>query len=95
MTSELGADESTERKRGAAPIGLRLLTWLLAAGCFYLGTVVFAEYLGGRFEGFRGPGINEANAAALLIVTGILTTFVLFLSGKKIEKITACSTSAV
>ena len=68
---------------------LKIFLWTHAAGCFYLGTVVLADYLGGRFEGFRGPGIDEANAAALLIVTGVLTTFVLFLSGKLIEKIVA------
>ena len=68
---------------------LKVFLWTHAAGCFYLGTVVLAEYLGGRFSGFRGPGIDEANAAALLIVTGVLTTFALFLSGKWIEKIVA------
>jgi len=68
---------------------LKIFLWTHAAGCFYLGTVVLAEYRGGRFSGFRGPGIDEANAAALLIVTGVLTTFALFLSGKWIEKIVA------
>ena len=68
---------------------LRIFLWTHAAGCFYLGTVVINEYLGGRFEGFRGPGINEANAAALLIVTGVLTTFILFLSGSRLEKVAA------
>ena len=68
---------------------LKMFLWTHAAGCFYLGTIVLTKYLGGRFEGFRGPGINEANAAALLIVTGVLTTFVLFLSGRLKEKIVA------
>ncbi len=68
---------------------LKVFLWTHAAGCFYLGTVVLADYLGGRFEGFRGPGISESNAAALLIVTGVITTFALFLSGKLIEKIVA------
>lgn len=66
---------------------LRIFLWTHAAGCFYLGTVVLYEYLGGRFEGFRGPGIDEANAAALVIVTGVITTFVLFLSGKLYGKL--------
>jgi O-antigen ligase len=65
---------------------LRVFLWTHAAGCFYLGTIVFTNYVGGRFEGFGGPGISEANAAALLIVTGIVTTFILFLSGRIIAK---------
>ena len=65
---------------------LKIFLWTHAAGCFYLGTVVIAKYVGGRFEGFRGPGIDESNAAALLIVTGVLTTFVLFLSGRFLVK---------
>lgn len=68
---------------------LKMFLWTHAAGCFYLGTIVIREYLGGRFEGFRGPGIDEANVAALTIVTGVLTTFVLFLSGKLKEKVAA------
>ena len=60
-----------------------------SAGCFYLGTIVIADYIGGRFEGFTGPGVDEANTAALQIVTGIIVTFVIFLSGKKLEKIAA------
>lgn len=66
---------------------LKIFLWTHAAGCFYLGTVVLYEYTGGRFEGFRGPGIDEANAAGLLIVTGVITTFILFLSGNLKEKI--------
>jgi O-antigen ligase len=68
---------------------LKYFLWTHATGCFYLGIIVLYEYLGGRFEGFQAPGIDEANAAALHIVTGILVTFVLFLSGKWIEKAVA------
>ncbi|MEL7186306.1 MAG: O-antigen ligase family protein, partial [Pseudomonadota bacterium] len=49
----------------------------------------FQNYVGGRFEGFSGPGISESNVAGLLIVTGIMTTAALFLSGKLKEKIAA------
>jgi O-antigen ligase len=70
-------------------VHLKIFLWTHAAGCFYLGTVVISDYLGGRFEGFSGPGINEANAAALLIVTGVITTFVIFLTGKAVEKVIA------
>lgn len=68
---------------------LRVLLWTHSLGCFYLGIIVFRNYFGGRFEGFSGPGISEANVAGLLIVTGIITTFVLFLSGKLKEKLVA------
>ena len=68
---------------------LKYFLWAHAGGCFYLGIVVITEYVGGRFEGFQGPGIDEANAAALQIVTGVIITFVLFLSGKWKEKLVA------
>jgi O-Antigen ligase len=68
---------------------LRMLLWAHAVGCFYMGTVVFTEYIGGRFNGFAGAGIGEANVGALLLSTGILTTFVLFLAGRLVEKCVA------
>lgn len=68
---------------------LKYFLWAHAGGCFYLGIIVFTEYLGGRFEGFHPPGINEANAASLQITTGVIVTFVLFLSGRWYEKIAA------
>lgn len=68
---------------------LKYFLWSHAGGCFYLGIVVIQKYVGGRFEGFSGPGIDEANAAALQIATGVIVTFALFLSGKWYEKATA------
>lgn len=68
---------------------LKYFLFAHSAGCFYLGMVVIDSYIGGRFEGFRGPGINESNAAALQIVCGVIVTFAIFLSGKKVEKIVA------
>lgn len=55
-------------------------------GCFYLGWIVFTEYKGGRFEGFGGPGINEANAGALQMLTGVFVAAGLFLSGKALRR---------
>lgn len=55
-------------------------------GCFYLGWIVFTEYKGGRFEGFGGPGINEANAGALQMLTGVFVAAGLFLSGKVLRR---------
>ena len=59
---------------------VRLFLWAHVLGCFYLGWIVYSEYEGGRFEGFGGPDINEANAGALQIVTGIFAGSALFLA---------------
>lgn len=60
---------------------LRLFLWSHVLGCFYLGWLAFSSYAGGRLDGVGGPGINEANAAALQMVTGILVAGALFLAG--------------
>ena len=60
---------------------LRYFLWTHVAGCFYLGWLAFTSYSGGRLDGVGGPGINEANAAALQMVTGILVAGSLFLAG--------------
>jgi hypothetical protein len=59
---------------------LRQFLWTHVAGCFYLGWLAFTAYSGGRLDGVGGPGINEANAAALQMVTGILVAGSLFLA---------------
>lgn len=62
----------------------RHLSWFLwthVLGCLFLGWIAFSEYQGGRFEGFGGPDIGEANAGALQIVTGIFAAAALFLAG--------------
>lgn len=65
---------------------LKYFLWTHAAGCFYFGTIVFTSYIGGRFEGFESPGVSEANSGSLQVVTGVIVTFALFLSGKWTEK---------
>lgn len=60
---------------------LRLFLWTHVTGCFYLGWLAFRSYSGGRLDGVGGPGIDEANAAALQMVTGILVAGSLFLAG--------------
>jgi hypothetical protein len=60
---------------------LRIFMWTYVGGCFYFGWVAYTTYTGGRFEGFGGAGINEANAGALTIVTGTLLASSLFLDG--------------
>ncbi len=65
---------------------LRVFMWTYVGGCFYFGWVAYTTYTGGRFEGFGGAGINEANAGALTIVTGTLLASSLFLDGKWRER---------
>lgn len=66
---------------------LRLVIWAHILGCLYLGMIVLEQYFGGRFEGFGGPDINEANSGALQVVTGIAAAAALFLAGSKRQKI--------
>jgi O-antigen ligase len=61
---------------------LRMVLWTHVAGCFYLGWIALTDHTGGRFEGFGGPDINEANSGALQIVTGIVVSGALFLVGR-------------
>lgn len=61
---------------------LRLFLWCHVLGCFYLGWLAFTSYSGGRLDGVGGPGIDEANAAGLQVVTGILVSGSLFLGGQ-------------
>jgi O-antigen ligase len=53
----------------------------------YFGWIAFSEYGGGRFEGFGGAGLGEANAGALAIVTSIFVGASLFLRGSTRERI--------
>lgn len=64
------------------PRHLAWFLWAHVAGCFYLGWLAFSSYAGGRLDGVGGPGIDEANAAALQMVTGIFVAAALFLAGK-------------
>lgn len=60
---------------------LKIFLWVHALGCAYLGYIAYTSYGGGRFEGFGGPGLGEANAAALVLVTGMAVAGSLFLTG--------------
>jgi hypothetical protein len=66
---------------------LRLFLWSYIIGCFYIGWIAYTTYSGGRFEGFGGPDIGEANAGALALVIGIFAAGPIFLSGRLIEKV--------
>jgi O-antigen ligase len=66
---------------------LRALLWTFVLGCFYFGWIAFTTYEGGRFEGFGGAGIGEANAGALTIVIGTFCASALFLTGSRRERI--------
>lgn len=60
---------------------LKILLWTYVLGCFYFGWIAFTEYTGGRFEGFGGAGIGEANAGALTVTTGAFVAAALMLDG--------------
>ncbi len=48
-------------------------------GCGYLGWVAYTTASGGRFEGIGSPGIDDANALATHMATGLITAgFLLF-----------------
>jgi O-antigen ligase len=66
---------------------LRYFLWAHVLGCFFLGWIAFTTYSGGRFEGFGGPGIGDANTGGFQIVTGILIGAALFLAGDKKARI--------
>jgi hypothetical protein len=66
---------------------LRWFLWAHVLGCFYMGYDAYTTYTGGRFEGFGGPDINEANAGAMQIITGVLIGAGLFLSGNWWERV--------
>lgn len=65
---------------------LKMVLWTHVLGCGYLGIIVLETYAGGRFEGFGGPDINEANSGALQVVTGLATAGALFLIGRWRER---------
>lgn len=56
--------------------------WTHVAGCTYLGWIAYTSYEGGRFEYFGGPDINEANAGALQLVSGVFIGSALILLPK-------------
>jgi len=66
---------------------LRHFLWAHVLGCFYLGWLAFTSYAGGRLDGVGGPGIDESNAAALQMVTGILIAASLFLVSSRNARI--------
>lgn len=67
---------------------LKIVLWTHVFGCVYLGWVAFTSYRGGRFEDFGGPGLSEANAGALQLVTGILIAGTLFLASNARARLT-------
>ncbi len=65
---------------------VKYFLWAYVLGCFYFGWIAFTSYEGGRFEGFGGAGLDEANVGALTIVGGIFAASSLFLAGKWRER---------
>lgn len=52
------------------------------AGCAYLGWLAFNARVSGRLEGVGGPGIDEANALAMQMGTGVVIAAMLILGGR-------------
>ncbi|MFT4582892.1 MAG: hypothetical protein ACI915_005497 [Gammaproteobacteria bacterium] len=65
-----------------SPAKLGIFLWVHVAGCFVMGWDAYTSYDGGRFEGFVPPNLNEANAGALNLVTGVYVIAALFLFGR-------------
>lgn len=65
---------------------MRYFLWVHVLGCLYFAWIAFTTYQGGRFEGFGGPGLDDANAGALALVTGLMVAAALFFAVGKIEK---------
>jgi O-antigen ligase len=51
-------------------------------GCAYLGWLAFNARFSGRLEGVGGPGIDEANALAMQMGTGVAVAAMLMLGGR-------------
>jgi len=66
---------------------LKLFLWTHVLGCGYFGWIAYTSYSGGRFEGFGGPSMEDANAAALQIVTGVFVAASLFLGSRSWERV--------
>jgi O-antigen ligase len=65
---------------------IRIFLWAYVLGSSYLGWVAFSAYSGGRFEGFGGPNMGEANSGALALLIAIFAAAPLFLHGKLWER---------
>lgn len=70
-----------------SPRSLGWFLWAHVLGCFYFGMIALTKHYGGRFEGFGGPGLDDANAGALALATGVLAAAGLFLAGKVRDKV--------
>jgi O-antigen ligase len=64
------------------------------AGCFYLGYLAFGSTYEGRLEGVGGPGIDEANALAMQLATGVMCSAMFVLAAKGTLRIGAVLASA-
>jgi O-antigen ligase len=51
-------------------------------GCAYLGWLAYNARVSGRLEGIGGPGIDEANALAMQMGTGVMVAAMLILGGR-------------
>jgi hypothetical protein len=64
-------------------------------GCFYLGMLVLQAPDTGRLESVGGPGINEANALAMHLGTGLMAGAALLVRGGVLQRAFALAALAV
>ena len=65
------------------PADVKECMFVHVAGCAYLGWLAYRAPGGGRLEGVGGPGIDEANALAMFIGTGIVCGAMLILAERR------------
>jgi O-antigen ligase len=65
------------------PEQMRDLLLVNLAGCGYLGYLAFIHPVSGRLEGVGGPGIDEANALAMQLGTGVVIAAMFVLVERK------------
>lgn len=66
---------------------IRIFLWAYIIGSFYFGWIAYADYTGGRFEGFGGVNVGEANAGGLTLAVAVFAAGPLFLTGTLMARI--------
>lgn len=62
------------------PEAIRRFALVHILGCFYLGWIAYGTAVSGRLDGVGGPGIDEANALAMQLSTGVAMGAMIILS---------------
>jgi O-antigen ligase len=60
---------------------LQLFVLFYILGCAYLGWVAYSDYRGGRFEGFGGAGVGDANTSGVVLAISVFFASSLLIRG--------------